>query len=828
MLFGDLSSELVKKLIEEFKHPLIILDSEGRVKAINSLAIELLGLDKNLVLSSNFMDICVDKEICNKLKNVLNRNQDHFVSETHFTKQNEGFYLEVDCNAVNYGSKDSFVVICALRDISDRKRTENNLRESEKRFRELTETSPFAIMLYQDDRWVYVNNAAIEITGYNEEDLLSMDACWDLVHPSYRVIAKERVRTRQSGQKTIKSYELKITKKDGEDRWIYLSGDTTIWKGKYAGIITAIDITERKNIEQQLKESEKRYKLLFENANDAIFVHDTEGNFLEVNSQAIKRLDYSKQEFLNMSPRVIDDPAHAEKVNERIEELLKKGYTFFETVHVAKDGRKIPTELSSRVFEYKGKKAILSIARDITERKKVEEILKKSEEKLKKYFNLAQVITLVLDVNGNIQSINRKGCEILQMKEEELVGESWLKFIPGDYHNKINSVFNSLVEDNKTDFKNFENPIINAAGERKIVSWRNTVLRDDGGNINGVLSAGIDITQEKIIKKETEKYKNVYQVILEMTTLALRTGWKEDYYNLLLEKIVSAIPEADKGSCVIRKDGYFEFVAACGYDIGELKEVDFSVDEVMSYSREANIVQLPEIRLPDKRADKLAEAGTKNLNTILVIPLYLEGKSIGVIFLDNFKKEEPFTNSDVELAKLFKRYMELLLWKAKTEEKLHYAATHDPLTDVMNRRAFIESGNNQIKLSKRHKRNMSVLYIDFDGFKEVNDRYGHDIGDRLLVRICKRIEDVIRESDIFARIGGDEFVILLPETDYKSAEKLVERLHSSLETPFELDGNRIKMIVSVGISTYPEDGETINGLVKVADERMYQNKPFKK
>ncbi|MGC9383832.1 MAG: PAS domain-containing protein [Kosmotogaceae bacterium] len=98
------------------------------------------------------------------------------------------------------------------------------------------------------------------------------------------------------------------------------------------------------------------------------------------------------------------------------------------------------------------------------------------------------MITLVLDVNGNIQSINRKGCEILQMKEEELVGESWLRFIPKDYHNKINSVFNSLVEDNKTDSKNFENPIINATGERKIVSWRNTVMRDDGGNINGVLS----------------------------------------------------------------------------------------------------------------------------------------------------------------------------------------------------------------------------------------------------------------------------------------------------------------------------------------------------
>ncbi|TYB91464.1 MAG: PAS domain S-box protein, partial [Kosmotoga sp.] len=784
MLYGELSSELAKKLFEEFKYALIILNKSGRIKAINSAALKLFRLDKNQALSSTFEDVCVDKEVCEKIKEVLKRNLNHFKSETSFYLEGKEYTLVVDCDAVKFYNNDNFVVICTFRDISERKRMEINLKESEQRFRELAKTSPFAIMMYQNDKWIYVNTAATEISGYTEEDLLSMDVCWNLVHPSYRKIAKERVKARQRGIKAEKSYELIITKKDGEDRWIYLSGDTTTWKGKYAGIITAIDITERKQIEQQLRESEKGYRLLFENANDAIFVHDTEGNFLEVNSQAIKRLGYSKQEFLNMSPADIDDPAYAKKLDERINELLRKGFTFFETVHVAKDGRKIPTELSSRVFEYKGKKAILSIARDISERKKAEDALKKNEEKLKAYFDLAQVITLVLDVKGKIQSINKRGCEILQMKEEDLIGKSWLEFVPEKLHKEVQNVFDDLVSTNSDRFKHFENPVITSTGEKKIVSWRNTLLKDENGNTEGVLSSGIDITQERIIKKETEKYKNVYQVILEMTNLALRTGWKEEYYDLLLEKMVSAIPEAEKGSCVIRKDSRFEFVASCGYDINELAKIEFSVEEVMSYSKEPNIVRLPEIRLPDERADKLDNAGTKNLNTILVIPLYLNGMAIGVVFLDNFIKEEPFTKSDVELAKLFKRHMELLLWKAETEEKLQYAATHDPLTGVMNRRAFLESGDKQLKLSKRHKRDLSILYIDFDGFKEVNDKYGHDTGDRLLVNICKRIEGVVRASDIFARIGGDEFVILLPETDYKNAKKLVERLHESLDVPF--------------------------------------------
>ncbi len=823
MLYGELSSELAKALIKEYKNALIILDSKGKIKAINSIALELLKLDRNEALASHFTDICINEEACAKLRNVLKRDLDHFVTEVCYENQGKEYCFEIDCNTVNYNN--DFTVICIFRDISERKKAEKFLRESEKRFRILTSTSPFAIMLYQNDKWVYVNTAATEITGFSEEDFYSMEVCWNLVHPSYKEIVRERVKARQKGEKATKSYELKIVKKDGEVRWIYLSGDTTTWKGKNAGIITAIDITERKQIEQELKESEKRYKLLFENANDAIFVHDAKGNFLEVNNQAINRLGYSKEEFINMSPADIDNPAYAKKLDDRIDELLKKGFTFFETIHVAKNGRKIPTELSSRVIEYKGKKAILTIARDISERKKAEEILRKSEEKLKTYFDLAQVITLVLDVNARIQSINKKGCEILKKKEEGLFGESWLKFIPEKYHKKIKHVFDDLINTSTDEFEHFENPIITSTGEEKIISWRNTILRDKEGNTEGVLSSGIDVTQERIIKKETEKYKNVYQVILEMTTLALRTGWKEEYYDLLLEKMVSAIPEAEKGSCVIRKDGFFEFVASCGYKIEELRKVEFSVDEIMSYSKEPNIVKLPEIKLPDERASTLDKADTKNLDTILVIPLYLEGKVIGVVFLDSFTKEQPFTESDVELAKLFKRHMELLMWKAKTEEKLHYAATHDPLTGVLNRRAFIENSKNHINLSKRHNRNLSILYIDFDGFKEVNDRYGHDIGDRLLINICKRIESIIRESDVFARIGGDEFVILLPETDYESAEKLVERLHSSLDSPFVLDENKIKMIVSIGISTYPDDGETINKLIKVADERMYSNKP---
>ncbi|MGM0368506.1 MAG: diguanylate cyclase domain-containing protein [Actinomycetota bacterium] len=133
----------------------------------------------------------------------------------------------------------------------------------------------------------------------------------------------------------------------------------------------------RKENEERIVNSARKFKTLFNNINDAVFIHDLEGNFLEVNEVACSRLGYSRDEFFEMSPREIDSPEYSTLVEERIKELKEKGAVFFETEHVTKSGKKIPVELNSKVIDYEGQKAILSVARDITERKQAE---KKIEE----------------------------------------------------------------------------------------------------------------------------------------------------------------------------------------------------------------------------------------------------------------------------------------------------------------------------------------------------------------------------------------------------------------------------------------------------------------
>jgi PAS domain S-box-containing protein len=137
-----------------------------------------------------------------------------------------------------------------------------------------------------------------------------------------------------------------------------------------------------RNAEDKLTHSEKKFHTIFDNAADAIFIHDLKGNFLEINQIACKRLGYTRGKLLNLTPMDIDSQTNAKEVPEMIEQILKNGSLIFETIHLTKDGKKIPTEISSKVIDYREEKVILSIARDISKRKEAEEQIGKLQHRL--------------------------------------------------------------------------------------------------------------------------------------------------------------------------------------------------------------------------------------------------------------------------------------------------------------------------------------------------------------------------------------------------------------------------------------------------------------
>ncbi|NIE55267.1 MULTISPECIES: GGDEF domain-containing protein [unclassified Burkholderia] len=162
----------------------------------------------------------------------------------------------------------------------------------------------------------------------------------------------------------------------------------------------------------------------------------------------------------------------------------------------------------------------------------------------------------------------------------------------------------------------------------------------------------------------------------------------------------------------------------------------------------------------------------------------------------------------------------------RTNEKLEHLAATDPLTGATNRRQFIESVQAEINRAKRHGAPFSLLALDLDHFKAINDSYGHQAGDQVLQRFVNKCADAIRPYDGVARMGGEEFMVLLPQAALDTARSIGERIRAAIaDAPFEAGvGEPVKVTVSVGASEFGRDGETIDAILRKADERLYRAK----
>lgn len=210
------------------------------------------------------------------------------------------------------------------RDLTQRLEVEAALRESEEKFRVLADSMPTAIMLYQNDKWTYANQAAEKISGYSAEELRTMNF-WDIVHPDYRQMVQQRGQKRQQGEDTIRRYEFKIISKQGKETWVDLSGASTMLNGSPAGIISVMDITDRKIAEEALRESEAKYRSILENIREGYFELDLSGIFVFFNESLCTIFDYPRDRLLGTNVRSLIPPKSRSMIDRVMEQIRQTG-----------------------------------------------------------------------------------------------------------------------------------------------------------------------------------------------------------------------------------------------------------------------------------------------------------------------------------------------------------------------------------------------------------------------------------------------------------------------------------------------------------------------
>ncbi len=353
---------------------------------------------------------------------------------------------------------------------------------------------------------------------------------------------------------------------------------------------------------------------------------------------------------------------------------------------------------------------------------------------------------------------------------------------------------------------------------------------------DGAVFSARDVSERRANQVRLEQEAAFRSALVALTNDMLGQALDEGFYQRVLERTIELVPDAQGGSMVLQdEDGAFRFVAAVEFDLAALATLRLTPDEIGPRAPSVERIEVhdTEGRLGPDTLDAFARAGRlREISATLSVPITIGGVARGYMNLDNFERRDAFVGDSHGIAAALTAQVGIALQRLQLErdleaERRRYErlASHDPLTGLPNRRLFQDRLEQTVARAHRRKSGVAVLYLDLDGFKDVNDTLGHDVGDELLAAAARRLVEQVRAEDTVARLGGDEFgVILADVAQWEDAGLVAEKLGEAIDAPFSLRGRNVLVGVSIGIALYPEDARLSDGLMKAADVAMYRVK----
>lgn len=420
--------------------------------------------------------------------------------------------------------KDSQKLIKNLKkEIIGRQKIENDLRESEAKFRLSFQTSADAASInrLEDGLYVDINQGFTDISGYTADEIVGKTSQEINIWADLNVRKKLVNEVKEHGK--LYNLQAKFRTKDGRIVDGLMSASLINLNNVPHIINITKDISEIIKVQNELKESELRFRKAFENSTSGMCTVSTEGRFLQVNPKMCEILGYSPEELLGKKFPEVTHPEDAHLGWDDMKKILEgeKDSSTFEKRYIRKDGKIIWGEVSFSIIRGSENTSDIFITHmnDITEKKNAEENIKRERDQAQRYLDIAGVMFASLNVNGEIEIINKKGCEILgYRKAKDLVGKNWFDVcLPEGDRDEVLHVFEELMAGNIKNNEYYENSVITKSGEIRFIGFHNTVLQDPEGNNTGILFLGEDITErekaKKILIETQDQLSTIYNMV---------------------------------------------------------------------------------------------------------------------------------------------------------------------------------------------------------------------------------------------------------------------------------------------------------------------------
>ena len=660
--------------------------------------------------------------------------------------------------------------------------------------------------------------------------VLSKDAnLFDLLadpHDRYAILAELKARG------TVESFQTSLNHANGLILPTRISVYQITLAGKKHLVIRFYSFDNHAERQQQ---TEARYHLIFNSVPVGIAITDSDGNFYAFNPAFSEMMAYSPAQMRELTAYALyqNEDDRKQLLNQLLHNDTVRN---FETTFIRRDGKPIQVLLNADTINFGYlNNALLASIRDVSPLKTIEAKLIKERNFSDAILDTSDSLIMVYNKDGRMIKFN-KACEkatgytLSDMQHAPF----WEILSPDPAKTKTH-----VDKINETLFETYEGPWQAKDGRVLLIRWASTVLADEDGQ-DYVISTGSDITEsrkaheavreanrqlEKSLKHLEERNQAI-SLLADMEGYLQGCRTIEEACTICAQFVQSICPETNGAVYLINKSGKLAQTQETWGD-ESLSEKMFIPTNCWSVRRgKLNLIDAAHRGLPCPHIHAAANG------QYLCIPMEANGDLLGILhinFIDTHKQEEansnpqPYFESRLRLLTTAIETAALTLSNIMLQDSLRQQSIRDMLTGIYNRRYMMESLFRELSRAQREQTEVSVLMFDIDHFKEFNDTYGHDGGDTLLRHLGGFLKQSTRGEDIVCRYGGEEFVVVLPNTRHKTAMQKADALRlgvSELEVP-HLGILMRTCTISVGVATFPKNGYTADALLKVADNALY-------
>jgi diguanylate cyclase (GGDEF)-like protein/PAS domain S-box-containing protein len=639
----------------------------------------------------------------------------------------------------------------------------------------------------------YISENVLDVLGYTQEEIINTEFRYaKIIHSDDLTRVKDEISSYLDKNIDNFSQQYRLKKKNGE--YIYVFDFTRVIKNDNNDIVKIIgyfyDQTESVLLKQEIEKKHKRLELLIDSANLGTWVLNLNNKNVEYNDNWAKIIGYTLNELEPLSYDTWAKRCHPEDLDKalnKLEKYLNGESDIYEAEFrmLHKNGNYKWVLSRGKVLEYDkdGNPHILyGVHIDIDEQKKTEEKLRR----FVKYLNTAQAVSKTgswhIDINTNNLWWSKETYRIFGLTENSFVNlDKFIERIHPDDRQKVSDALKQAIDGKVYDI---DHRII-VGNEIKWVNEKAEVVFDDDKAIEAFGTVR-DITLERQIY---EKLKNENRLIELLFDLLPGFLWFVNKDKIIQKQNKNA------------KERF-------GSKIGEKCYMSIFCGKFLSEEHKKLLNE--GIELPEMKCEFCIANESLDLKSEFSIEIEdRENKKFYKVWWIPLSENE------------YIHYLIDITEQKEAESYLMELAVKDHLTKIYNRRYITERLEADIELCKRANRTFSLIMFDIDHFKNINDTYGHNVGDNVLIKLTDIVKRRIRKIDIFARWGGEEFLIMLPESMLENARLLAENLRKLIE---ETDILRDRTVTcSFGVTEYYE-GDTVDFIVKRADDCLYKAK----